>query len=97
DGDFTDAGLAALAGLEGLAALSFFWHSKAFTAAGLRPLRDLRNLAVFGIDGDPRDDEAMRQIAAIPGLRQLQAQGAVAGDPGWEALGRSQTPEYIWG
>ena len=36
DGDFTDAGLAALAGLEGVAALSFFWHSKAFTASRSR-------------------------------------------------------------
>ena len=39
----------------------------------------------------------MRQIAAIPRLRQLQAQGAMAGDAGWEALSRSRTLEYIWG
>jgi hypothetical protein len=97
DGSFTDAGLAALAGLDGVAALSFFWHSKAFTAAGLEPLRGMPRLEVFGIDGDQCGDEAMRQIAAIPRLRQLAAQGAVAGDAGWEALSRSRTLEYIWG
>ncbi|MFN7919485.1 MAG: hypothetical protein U0Q16_05275 [Bryobacteraceae bacterium] len=97
DGEFTDAGIAALAGLDGVASLSFFWHSKAFTPAGLEPLRRLPNLEVFGIDGDQCPDEAMRQIAAIPRLRQLQAQGAVAGDAGWQALGRSQTLEYVWG
>ena len=97
DGEFTDAGLAALDELEGVAALSFFWHSKAFTPAGLEPLRRLPRLEVFGIDGDQCGDEAMRQIAAIPRLRQLQAQGATAGDAGWEALSRSQTLEYIWG
>ncbi|MGH9672860.1 MAG: hypothetical protein ACRD44_06725, partial [Bryobacteraceae bacterium] len=84
-------------GLEGVAALSLFWHSKAFTPAGLEPLRRLPKLEVFGIDGDQCGDEAMQQIAAIPRLRQLQAQGAVAGDAGWEALSRSQTLEYIWG
>src|SRR5215470_10489810 len=97
DGDFTDAGLGGLAKLEGVAALSFFWHSKVFTAAGLDVLRRLPKLEVFGIDGDQCGDEAMRQIAAIPRLRQLQAQGAIAGDAGWEALGRSQTLDYIWG
>jgi hypothetical protein len=97
DGEFTDAGLAALEGLEGIAALSFFWHSKAFTPAGLEPLHRLPRLEVFGIDGDQCGDEAMRQIAAIPRLRQLQAQGATAGDAGWKALSRSQTLEYIWG
>ena len=84
-------------GLDGVAALSFFWHSKVFTPAGLELLRRLPRLEVFGIDGDQCGDEAMRQIAAIPRLRQLQAQGAVAGDAGWEALSRSQTLEYIWG
>ncbi len=97
DGDFTDDGLEQLAGLEGVAALSFFWHSKSFTASGLKTLRSLPRLEVFGIDGDMCGDEAMRQIAAIPRLRQLQAQGVVAGDAGWEALSRSQTLEYIWG
>jgi hypothetical protein len=97
DGDFTDDGLEHLAGLDGVVSLSFFWHSKSFTAAGLKTLRNLPRLEVFGIDGDMCGDDAMRQIAALPRLRQLQAQGAVAGDAGWEALSRSQTLEYIWG
>lgn len=98
DGDFTDAGLDELRGLDGLASLSFFWHSKAFTAAGLAGLRRLPNLEVFGIDSEQCGDEAMRQIAGIPRLRQLQAQGAVAGDAGWQALGESaRMLEYIWG
>ncbi len=97
DGPFTDQGLASLAGLDGVAALSFFWHSKAFTAAGLEPLRRMGHLEFLGIWGDQCSDEAMHQISAIPRLRQLQAQGAVAGDVGWRALARSQTLEYIWG
>ncbi len=97
DGDFTDAGIDALTGLEGVAALAFFWHSNEFTAGGLEPLRRLPHLEVFEIDGGRCGDDAMRQIAAIPRLRQLQAQGAVAGDAGWEALSRSETLEYIWG
>lgn len=97
DGDFTDAGIDALTGLDGVAALAFFWHSKKFTAGGLEALRRLPHLEVFEIDGGRCDDDAMRQIAAIPLLRQLQAQGAVAGDAGWEALGHSKTLEYIWG
>jgi hypothetical protein len=39
----------------------------------------------------------MRHIAALPRLRMLQAQGAVATDAGFESLGRSDTIEYIWG
>ncbi len=97
DGDFTDAGIDALTGLEGVAALAFFRHSKEFTAGGLEPLHRLPHLEIFEIEGGRCGDEAMRQIAAIPRLRQLQAQGAVAGDAGWEALSRSETLEYIWG
>ena len=97
DGQFTNAGIAALQGLDGVVGLSFFWHSNAFTPAGLEPLRRLPRLEVFGIDGGQCGDEAMRQIAAIPHLRQLQAQGSIAGDAGWETLSHSQTLEYIWG
>jgi hypothetical protein len=97
DGPFTNQGLASLAGLDGVAALSFFWHSKAFTAAGLEPLRRMGNLEFLGIWGDQCSDEAMHQISALPRLRQLQAQGAVAGDAGWRALARSQTVEHVWG
>lgn len=97
DGPFTDSGLADLVGLDGLFGLSFFWHSPAFTSIGLQPLRRLPNLGFLGCQGAHCDDEAMRQIAAIPRLRMLMGQGAVAGDKGWEALSRSQTIEYIWG
>ena len=35
DGPFTDRGLSALAGLEGLVGVNLFWHTPAFTPAGL--------------------------------------------------------------
>jgi hypothetical protein len=97
DGPFTDAGLADLAGLEGLFGLSFFRHSEFFTAAGLAPLRLLPNLGFFGCPGTRCDDEALSHIAAMPHLRMLLGQGAVAGDAGWKRLSQSQTIEYIWG
>ena len=97
DGPITDAGLASLAGLDGLFGLSFFWHCPAFTAAGLEPLRNLPRLGFLGCQGEHCDDEAMRHIAAMPGLRMLMGQGAVAGDDGFVALSGSQTIEYIWG
>jgi hypothetical protein len=97
DGPFTDAGLAALAGLDGLFGLSFFWHSPAFTAAGIAALAGLPNLVFLGCQGDRCDDAAMRSIAALPHLRMLMGQGAVAGDDGFIALSRSPTLEYFWG
>ncbi len=97
DGPFTDAGMAALVGLEGLFSLSFFWHCPAFTSAGLEPLKHLPNLGFLGCQGKNCDDEAMRHIAAIPGLRMLMGQGTVAGDDGFHALSRSRTLEFIWG
>lgn len=97
DGTFTDAGLAQLAGLEGLFGLTFFWHCPAFTAAGLEPLQHLPNLGFLGCQGEHCDNQAMHRIAAIPRLRMLMGQGAVADDEGFAALSRSQTIEYIWG
>jgi hypothetical protein len=97
DGPFTNAGLASLAGLDGLFALSFFWHSSAFTAEGLGSLADLANLGFLGCGETRCDDDAMRQIAKMPKLRMLMAQGAVASDAGFAALSRSQTIEYLWG
>ncbi len=97
DGPFTDGGLADLVGLDGLFGLSFFWHSPAFTAAGLAPLRLLPKLGFLGCQGAHCDDEAMRQIATLPCLLMLMGQGAVASGEGWEALADSQTIEYIWG
>jgi hypothetical protein len=97
DGPFTDAGLAGLAGLDGLFGLGFFSHISAMTAEGLRVLSELPNLGALGCDGGLCDDIAMRHIAAVPRLRMLMAQGTVATDDGFEALGRSATIEYIWG
>jgi len=97
DGPFTDSGLAELAELEGLFALTFFWHSPAFTSAGLAPLRMLPRLGFLGCQHKHCDDDAMREIAEMPQLRMLMGQGAVATDEGWRALGRSQSIEYIWG
>jgi hypothetical protein len=97
DGPFTDEGLACLAGLDGLFGLSFFWHCPSFTAAGLAVLRQLPRLGFLGCQGERCDDEAMRQIAAIPNLRMLMGQGTVATDEGFVALGRSESIEYLWG
>ena len=97
DGPVTDSGLRALAGLEGLVGVNLFWHTPAFTPAGLKAFAEVPNLAFLGCDGKRCNDEAMRQIAGIPRLRMLMAQGTVATDDGFEALSRSRTIEYIWG
>jgi RNA polymerase sigma factor (sigma-70 family) len=97
DGPFTDQGLASLIGLDGLFGLSFFWHVTALTSAGLRSLAHLPRLGFLGYGGELCNDDAMRHIAAIPGLRMLMGQGAVASDEGFTALSRSQSIEYIWG
>lgn len=95
DGPFTDAGLASLAGLDGLFGLRL--DGPAFTGQGLAALAALPNLGYLGCGGDRCDDAAMRSIAAIPKLRMLMGQGAVASDEGFAALSRSKTIEYIWG
>ncbi|MDR3703537.1 MAG: hypothetical protein P4L56_28065 [Candidatus Sulfopaludibacter sp.] len=97
DGPFTNAGLAKLAGLNGLFALGFFWHCRAFTSDGLDVLRHPSNLGLLACQGERCDDDAMRRIAAVPRLRMLMGQGTVASDAGFEALSRSQSLEYIWG
>jgi ankyrin repeat protein len=97
DGPFTNAGLARLAGLAGLSGLGFFWHASAITPDGLAALVELPNLGFLACGGELCTDVAMRHIAAMPRLRMLQGQGTVATDPGFEALSRSQTIEYIWG
>jgi hypothetical protein len=97
DGPFTNAGLASLAGLDGVADLDLFWHVTGITSAGFAHLAGLPNLASLGADGALSDDEAMRHFTAIPRLRKLRAQGTVATDDGFEALSRSQTLENFWG
>lgn len=97
DGPFTNNGLASIVGLDGLFALSFFWHISALTADGLKPLADLPNLGFLGCEGKLCNDEAMSHIGAMTRLRMLMGQGTVASDAGFAALSRSQTIEYIWG
>jgi hypothetical protein len=96
DGPFSNAGVASLVGLDGLFALTFFRHCSEFTSAGLAPLKHLPNLGFLGCHNEQCDDEAMRHIAALPRLRMLMGQDAVANDDGFAALSRSPTIEYIW-
>jgi hypothetical protein len=97
DGPFTNAGLASLAGLEGIYDLDLFWHVTGITSEGFTHLAGLPNLGSLGADGQLSDDISMRHFAAIPRLRKLRAQGTVATDAGFEALSRSQTLENLWG
>jgi hypothetical protein len=97
DGPFTGRGLSSLTGLEGVFGLSFFWHTTAITPDDLRALPGLPNLGYLGCQGQLCDDVAMQHIAAIPRLRMLMGQGAIASDDGFAALSRSPTIEYIWG
>jgi hypothetical protein len=97
DGPFTDRGLASLGGLEGVADLDLFWHVTGITSDGLAALQELPNLLSLGADGRLSDDVAMEHFAAIPRLRRLRAQEAVATDQGFQALGRSRTLERFWG
>ncbi len=97
DGPFTDTGVAMLAGLDGLFALSFFWHTPALTPNGLAPLASLPRLGLLGCEERLCDDTAMRHISRLPHLRMLQAQGTVATDEGFRALSASPTLEFLWG
>ena len=96
-GPFTPAGLRSLARLDGLFALNVHWTSPETTSHDLGLLSSLANLGFLAIDGDLCDDEAMRQIGRLPGLRMLLAQGPAAGDEGFVGLSASPTLEYLWG
>ncbi len=97
DGPFTGKGLHNLRGLDGLAGLSFFWHTTKLRGDDLQALDDLANLAYLGCQGELCDDDAMRHIASLPTLCMLMGQGTVATEKGFNYLGRSQTIEYFWG
>ncbi len=97
DGPFTSNGLENLKGLEGLFALSFFWHTNVLRGKDLMPLAYLPHLGFLGCQGELCDDDAMKHIAALPRLRVLMGQGTVASDDGFASLSRSRTIEYIWG
>lgn len=96
DGPFTNAGLAGLAGLEGVFDLDLFWHVTGITPDGFAHLVDLPNLLSLGADGRLSDDVAMRHYAAMPRLRRLRAQGTIATDAGFEALSQSRTLAFLW-
>jgi len=97
DGSFTDRGLASLEGLDGLASLQLFWHSRNFTSEGIAALANVANLGYLGCQGELCDDAAMRSIATLPNLRMLMAQGTVASDDGLIALSHSTSLQYLWG
>ncbi|HEY2806767.1 MAG TPA: hypothetical protein VGI92_12990 [Gemmatimonadales bacterium] len=97
DGPFSDAGLRALRGLDGLFGLGLFWHTTAITRVGLETLHALPHLGHFNCRGELANDAGMAIIGALPHLRMLSAQEAVAGDDGFAALARSKTLEYFWG
>lgn len=97
DGPFTDTGLAALEGLDGVTELDLFWHVKRITTGGFVHLRKLPNLLKLGCDGELSDDIAMDHIAALPRLQKLRIQESVATEDGFVALARSQSLQFIWG
>ena len=97
DGPFTDRGLASLAGLDGVADLDLFWHVTQITSDAFAHLARLPNLTALGADGRLADDRALAHIAAIPRLRRLRIQEAVASEAGFEALSRSASLESLWG
>ena len=97
DGPFSNAGMAALAGLEGVFEFGLFWHVRHITTDSYVHLTQLPNLMAFSCDGRLSDDVALLHIAAMPRLKRLQIQESVASDEGFVALAKSQTIEQIWG
>ena len=97
DGPFTNAGLAALKGLEGVFDLDLFWHVDRITTDGYVYLARLPNLQALGCDGRLSDDAAMRHIAALPRLKKLRIQESVASEEGFADLAQSRSIEGIWG
>jgi hypothetical protein len=103
---FTDTGLAALVGLDGLFAVNLFATTgfAAFddsratvTADGVAQVARLPNLGWFGCCARLGNDEAMRHVAAMPRLRMLFGQDMIAGDNGFAELSRSSSIECING
>ena len=93
-GTFTDRGMQALRGLDGLFALNIDDSALAITPAAMEPLVSLPNLGWLAVDAK---DESMPYIAEMPRLRFLGVQDTVAGDDGFVALSKSRTIETIWG
>ena len=97
DGPFTNAGLEALAGLDGLLELDLFWHVDRITTDGFAHLLKLPHLESLGCDGRLSDNVALQHIGTMPRLKRLRIQEAAADDDGFMALARSQSIEQIWG
>jgi hypothetical protein len=97
DGRFTNAGLAAVVGLDGIFELGLFWHVRSITTDAYSHLTLLPNLMSFNCDGRLSDDVALKHIAAMPRLKRLQIQESVATEDGFVALGKSRTIEELWG
>lgn len=101
----TNKGLKSFGQLPGLVGLSLFGSgSGAFddsgsrvTPAGLEAFSTLEHLAWLGCTSRLCDDEAMRRVARIPGLRFLMCQDTIAGDDGFGAVAESSSIEFIWG
>lgn len=93
-GTITDAGIAALDGLDGLFALGLDSQSIQVSARGLAALQSLEHLSWLSIDAT---DETMGAIATLPHLRHLGCQDTVASDAGFTALSKSRSIESIWG
>lgn len=93
-GPFTDRGMRALRGLDGLFGLNLDASELGLSAVALDPLVDLPNLGWLAVDAK---DDWMPRIAAMPSLRFLGAQDTVAGDDGFVALAESRSLEFIWG
>jgi hypothetical protein len=93
-GRFTDLGVEALIGLDGLFSLNLDQADIGITARGLAHLSGLPRLARLAW---PAADADMPVIAALPHLRHLSCQDTTATDDGWVALSRSRTLEQIWG
>ncbi|MDF1502480.1 hypothetical protein [Roseisolibacter sp. H3M3-2] len=93
-GTFTDAGMRALAGLDGLYALDVDDARLGLGAAAARALAALPRLQWLAFDAD---DASLPALGALPHLRFLICQDTTASDDGFAALARSRTLEYLWG
>jgi hypothetical protein len=93
-GAITDAGIAALDGLDGLFALDLDSESIRVSARGVFALQSLEHLSWLSIDAT---DETMGAIASLPHLRHLGCQDTEASNDGFMALSKSRSIESIWG
>ena len=93
-GVFTDNGLNALRGLDGLFALDLDDNALPITARGIEPLVTLPRLGRLSCDAT---DDWMPIIARMPALRFLSVQDTTATDVGWVSLSASRSIEKIWG